>query len=398
MTSVHTGFRLPAGIGLLDDDLRTLYRYCLDVAADLREVGVALDRDPDVITDYLHLPAYRVLEHIFIPPEYREGVERPPGARGSGTSSLEWAVVQEALAYGDPGAVLAPSGPGLSREPVYHLGSQAQRDWFFGRMAERPTWSFFGLTEPNKGSAAMELETRLEPDGDGWRLHGEKRYVGNGARAQVGVVFCRRAPGPWGIEAVLIDTAEPGFSGELLPTNGLRGARISRLRFDGMRVGRDQVLGMDRSPSRRGLYGALQALVRFRPGVAALALGQAQAVADYVSEQRPSRRLDAMHDRIAGIRTLLHAVSADIDRGVVSLPRIGAVKARAARVAEDVTRLAAELLGPASLVEHPWLGKAYRDARGFEFMDGPTNLHRLSVFQGLVRGDFFPAGPHAAGH
>ena len=81
MTSVHTGFRLPPGIGLLDDDLRTLYRYCLDVAADLREVGVALDRDPDVITDYLHLPAYRVLEHIFIPPEYREGVERPPGAR-----------------------------------------------------------------------------------------------------------------------------------------------------------------------------------------------------------------------------------------------------------------------------------------------------------------------------
>jgi alkylation response protein AidB-like acyl-CoA dehydrogenase len=407
MTSAGTAFRVPGGTDLLDEDLLTLYRYCLETAADLREVGAALDRDPDVIADHLHLPAYRVLEHIFIPPEYREGVGHPPGARAAGVTSLEWAVVQEALAYGDPGAVLAASGPGLSREPVGRLGDQAQRDRFFSRFAERPTWCFFGLTEPNKGSAAMELETRLEPDGDGWLLYGEKRYVGNGARAQLGVVFARRAPGPWGIEAVLIDTSEPGFAGELLPTTGLRGARISGLRFDGVPVSRDQLLGAGRSAGRRGLHGALQALSKFRPGVAALALGQAQAVSDYVLEQRPSlagdgrHRLDAMLDRTAAIRVLLHVVSADIDRGVVNLPRIGAVKARAARVAEDATRLAADLLGPGSLVEHPWLGKAYRDARGFEFMDGATNLHRLSVFGGLVRSDFFPRSEdvgHAAGH
>ena len=67
-----------------------------------------------------------------------------------------------------------------------------------------------------------------------------------------------------------------------------------------------------------------------------------------------------------------------------------AVKLRAARLAEEVTVLAAELLGPASLVEHPWLEKTYRDARGFEFMEGTGNVHRRGVFQGLLRDSFLP--------
>jgi alkylation response protein AidB-like acyl-CoA dehydrogenase len=62
------------------------------------------------------------------------------------------------------------------------------------------------------------------------------------------------------------------------------------------------------------------------------------------------------------------------------------VKLEAARVAEEITMLAARLLGPASLIEHPRLEKTYRDVRAFEIMEGTTNLHRLSVFQGLLKG------------
>jgi alkylation response protein AidB-like acyl-CoA dehydrogenase len=225
--------------------------------------------------------------------------------------------------------------------------------------------------------------------------------VGNGARGQLGVVFCRRAAGPWGIEAVLVDTADPGFSGELLPMLGLRGARISRLLFDDVRIPADRILGRERPPSRRGLYGALRALLRFRPGLAAMVLGIVTAVTEYVLEQRPALpmadrdRLDGILDRATALRRLVHEVAADIDRDEVNSHRIGAVKMRAARLGEDATILAAELLGPASLVEHPWLEKAYRDVRGFEFMEGTANIHRLSVFQGLVRNDFFPVSGHA---
>lgn len=384
-----------AGADLRDSRLLALDAYCREAAGELRKAGEALDRDPWAIGDFLHLPAVSLLRHRFVPPEYRPAIEGPPVAAGA--SCREWVIVLDRLGYGDPGTVLASPGPSLSGGAIIALADERQRDWYFSRLAAtEPAWTFFGLTEPAKGSAALELETRLIPDGDDWLLDGEKRYIGNGARAQLGVVFCRRAPGPWGIEAVLVDAAEAGFTAELLPSLGLRGAAISRLRFDRMRIPRDRVLGVTRPASRRGIYGATECLLRARPSIAAMALGVTQAVLDYISEHRRSLshgdqwRMDGVADRAAVLRSLVHEVAAEIDGGTVNMYRIGAVKMRSARLAVAATMLAAELLGPASLVEHPWLEKTYRDVRGLEFMEGTSNIHRLAVFQGLLKGDFFP--------
>jgi alkylation response protein AidB-like acyl-CoA dehydrogenase len=52
------------------------------------------------------------------------------------------------------------------------------------------------------------------------------------------------------------------------------------------------------------------------------------------------------------------------------------------------------LLGPAARLEHPLLGKWWRDASGFEFMEGTTAIQRLAVAQGYLTGRF-GAGPAA---
>ncbi|WUH89474.1 acyl-CoA dehydrogenase [Streptomyces sp. NBC_00433] len=392
----------------LDPTLRDLDRHCRELSAGMREAGAAVDRDPDAIAGLLHLPAVGFQAQGSLPPEYRDTGAHPAGPVRASASSLGWAVTAERLAYGDAGVLLACPGPSLSGLAVEALADDAQRTAYYERVTSAPTWTFFGLTEPRKGSAAMELETTLTPGGGDGELvlDGEKRYVGTAARAQTGVVFCRRAPGPWGIEAVLLDTAQPGFEAELLPMVGLRGARISHIRLTGLRVRPEQVLGRHRPPSRRGLYGALHVLYRGRPGIAGMALGVTQAVCDYTAAQRPAMpasaraRLDGVLDRAAALRRLVHTVAGEIDRGVVDVPRIGAVKSRAAALAEETTLLAAELLGPASLIEHPWLEKAYRDVRAFEYMEGTGAVHRLSVFHGLVKGDLLgggavPAGPYA---
>jgi alkylation response protein AidB-like acyl-CoA dehydrogenase len=386
-----------AGAEHLDFGLTEVARYCRGMSAEVRMAGAALERDPDSITTLLDRPAVALMRAAATPERYRGGAEPPDGIALTGTSCLEWTVVLEGISYGDPGLVLGGPGPSLSGAAVTALASETQREMYFSRLAG-PTWTFFALTEPSKGSAILELETRLDPapDGDGWLLNGEKRYVGNGARAQLGVVFCRRAPGPWGIEAVLVDTSDPGFSGELLPTVGLRGARLSKLRFRDIRVTPDRVLGLDRPPSRRGFYGAMQTLLRCRPTIAGMALGVSQAACDYVREQRPHlprcdrARLDSLDQRTAAVRRLVYEVAAEIDHGVVNAHRVGAVKMRAAQVGAAATLLAADLLGPASLLEHPWVAKICRDVRGFELMEGTSNVHRLSVFQGLLKNDFFP--------
>nr|MDT0658198.1 acyl-CoA dehydrogenase [Micromonospora sp. DSM 115978] len=384
-----------AGAEPLDDRLRELAGYCVRMAPRLREIGARLDSDPDAIDEFLDEPQVRFPVQGMLPPQFRSAGEFPARLVDAMASVLGQVVASEWLAYGDPNVMLAGPGPSLSGGVIRALADGEQHQRYFGRLAAAPTHTFFALTEPHKGSAAMELETTLTPasGGAGWLLNGAKCYIGNGARAQVGVVFCRRAPGPWGIEAVLLDTSAPGFSGELLPMVGLRGARISRLHFQDVPVEPADLLGRHRPPSRRGLYGALYILYRYRPGIAAMAIGCAQAACDYLTAHRPSPpardrwRLDGILDRIAAVRHQTYAVAADIDRGTVDVAGIGSVKARAARVAEDATRLVAELLGPASLLEHPWLEKVYRDVRAFELMEGTTNLHGQAVFQRLLRGD-----------
>ncbi|WP_207914157.1 acyl-CoA dehydrogenase family protein [Micromonospora sp. KC213] len=382
-----------AGADLLDERIRELADHCAAMAGRLREIGRRLDRDPDAIVEFLDEPQVRFPVQGMLPPQYRSVGEFPARLVEASSTVLGQVVATEQVSYGDPNVLLASPGPSLSGGVVQALADDAQRQRYFGRLSAAPTHTFFALTEPGKGSAALELETTLTPvPGGGWLLNGVKCYIGNGARAQLGVVFCRRAPGPWGIEAVLLDTTAPGFSGELLPTVGLRGARISRLRFQDVFVAPQDLLGAHRPPSRRGLYGATYILYRFRPGIAAMAIGCAQAACDYLRTHRrslPRRdgdRLDGIEDRIAAVRHRTYAVAADIDAGTVDVAAIGAVKARAARVAEDATRLVAELLGPASLLEHPWLEKVYRDVRAFELMEGTTNLHALAVFQSLLRG------------
>lgn len=379
---------LPAGADLLDDRMRALDRYCREVSGGFRRIGHLLDQDPDAIDDltgFADLPGVRVCRFFSVPREYWPALDIPAPLADVFGTSLAQAVVWERFAYADPNVLLASPGPALTSDAIHALASPAQAERYFGMLSERPVHTFFAVTEPAKGSAATELDTRLRPDGDDWRLDGEKCYVGNGARAPIGIVFCRRAPTPWGIEAVVVDTGSPGFAGELLATVGLRGARISRMRFDQVPVPAENVLGRHLRPTQRGLHGARQVFYRARPGIAAMALGCAQAVCDHL---RPldDTRLEAIVDRIAAVRHLNHRVAMDIDHGVIDPHRIAAAKLGAARVAEDATLLAATLLGPAALVRDPWLEKVYRDVRAFDLMEGAANMHLLSVFQGLLKG------------
>jgi alkylation response protein AidB-like acyl-CoA dehydrogenase len=123
----------------------------------------------------------------------------------------------------------------------------------------------------------------------------------------------------------------------------------------------------------------------------------ARATLDHVDRRRPAlvgadrRRLDDVRDRIAAARARTYRVASAIDAGRVRTDRVGAAKAGAAELAEESTRLAAELLGPGSLVTDPWLDKVYRDARAFEFMEGTGNIHRLGVFHGVAKGTFLDA-------
>ncbi|MDX3854835.1 acyl-CoA dehydrogenase family protein [Streptomyces sp. AK02-01A] len=380
-------------------DLRALGR---EHAATLGATALELDRDPSRATALLsgELP-WRQL--IGMPAEYNPDPLRVRGRPVYMDRCVEQVVVMEELARVDAAAVLALPGPSMSGFVIADIADQPQRDRYYQLLADRPTWTFFGMTEPAHGSDPAGMRTALSPDGagGGLLLNGTKRFVGNGARAGIGVVFARRHAGPLGVVAVLLQSGTAGFTGVPLDTLGLRGLQLSELRMRDVPVAEEDLLGRHRSATRGGMWSAVRTFNRYRPVVASFALGVAQGAHDYAAEHR--RRLSAgerhqlsdLADRLEGTRAMVLAAAHAADRDPGDGTLASAAKIRATRLAEESTLLALRLFGPGARWEHPLLDKWARDARAFEFMEGTSNVQRLTLTQGYLRGRLTDGRPAA---
>ncbi|WP_051950873.1 acyl-CoA dehydrogenase family protein [Actinacidiphila yeochonensis] len=376
----------------LDERLLRLRAEARDWADELRPHALELDADPELVRRMLHLRAVRYVSRMMVPAEHQPDPLLIGPHAYYGTTALERAIVAEELACGDPGMFLASPGASLSGVLVGLLGDPEQQKWFFGRIVEEPTWTFFGLTEPGHGSDATALQTSLTAVPGGLRLDGEKRYAGNAARAGIGTVFARTGKGPLGVAAVLVDSSQEGFHAEPLPMIGLRGARISAIRLDGVEIAPERVLGRHLPVSARGMRGAMLTFHQFRPGVAALALGIARAAQEYGTAHRESldaagrAELERIGREVDATRQLVWAAALSVDRDPHRGVYASAAKARAAQLAEQATLRVTELLGPGALFDHPLLDKLVRDARGVEFMEGTSNIQRLNLGQAVAGG------------
>lgn len=334
-------------------------------AAWLRALSIAIDEDPCSMMSQLDHPLIGLLTD-----------SRP-------ITSVERVHLFEALAYGDAGALLSAPGTGLPGVIVRELGSPAQQEMFFDTVRQRQARTFLAVTEPAKGSDAGGMATRLDGDGS---LHGEKWLVGHAATGDIGVVMVRTGSGPLSLGAVLLTpdalSVASGIERHRLPTLGLKGALLGYLSFTGLQLDRDALLGAHLHPLQRGMMALIKTFSRFRPCVAAMAVGHAQAMLDYArlhlrdtQAALARERLAAWDDRLGAARRLVHLAAAEVDRHPEAAPHVPLCKVTATQVCDAVADDVPDLLGAAALLEHPWLEKAVRDARAFEYMEGTTNIH-----------------------
>ncbi|MFI1418640.1 acyl-CoA dehydrogenase family protein [Streptomyces sp. NPDC020731] len=376
----------------LDERLRLLQGQAHEWAAEMRPLALELDADPDAVRRHLDLPAMSRVATLQIPPEYTDDPLRIGPHRYYLMSALERVVFFEEGAWGDLGMMLASPGAPMAGVLVAALGSPQQQDYFFSRVQQKPTWTFFALTEPAGGSDAVGLRTALTDTDDGrMRLDGAKRYVGNAVRGELGVVFARSGPGPLGLAAVVVDAAADGFKSEPLDTLGVRAAQIGGITLDSVLVPRERVLGTHLSATRRGMWGWLRTFHLLRPVVAIMGVGLARATYEYVRDNRSTLtswdrdRLDAMARRIEGVRRLTRRAAQTADHDPDDGHLGAAAKVAAARLACDCTRAALTFFPAGARLEHPLLDKLARDARSVEYMEGTTNVQRLGLFGTLSR-------------
>jgi acyl-CoA dehydrogenase family member 9 len=130
------------------------------------------------------------------------------------------------------------------------FGTEEQKRRYLPKLASGEWISAFALTEPEAGSDAANVQTTATPtpDGSGYVLNGQKRWITNGGIAQVLTVMAR-TPTPDGkdskITAFIVTPEMRGFEvvEKRMEKMGVRGTATSRLAFRDMFVTRENVLG-----------------------------------------------------------------------------------------------------------------------------------------------------------
>jgi len=271
----------------------------------------------------------------------------------------------------------------MSCWPLVTFGSTAQRERWLGDMLGGSLLGGYCLSEPDAGSDPAAIRTRAKRDGDVYRISGSKAWVTHGGEADFYTVFARTSDDrSRGISCFLIPGNVEGLSRQAPERKmGLTGSITATLDFDEVTVETNRLIGEEGA----GLSIALQALDSGRLGIAAVAIGLAQAsldcAVDYARQRRTFGRPIIEHQ---GVGFLLADMAAAVesaraamleaarrrDRSKPFSRHASIAKLVATDMAMKVSTDAVQVLGGHGYIrEHP-VERHLRNARGFTTFDG----------------------------
>jgi alkylation response protein AidB-like acyl-CoA dehydrogenase len=256
-----------------------LRRFC-DASLDPR----AIDRQADIPRSVIDgLGALGVL-----------GMTAPELLGGRGFSQAAYCKVLEELGSRcSSTSIFVNAHHSIGMRALLLFGTEEQRRWWLPMMVGGQKLAAFALTEPEAGSDAANVQTSATPSDDGshYILNGQKRYITNGAIADVLTVMARTpVPGRDGtaVTAFLVTPDMPGFRvvEPRMEKLGIRGTATAKLAFENMPVPKEYILG----PLGKGLKVALTVLDFGRTTFGACCTGSAKTCLNLAIQHALTRR------------------------------------------------------------------------------------------------------------
>jgi butyryl-CoA dehydrogenase len=319
---------------------------------------------------------------------------------GSGMDTVSFALVYEELGRADSSVrgFLAVHGSLVSL-CLYDWGSEEQKQHYLPRLAAGDWIGCYCLTEPNAGSDAGSIETTAGEDGDGYVLNGEKIWITNGNIADVALVFATvdRSARHKGICALIVPTNTPGFERRKMEGKelGHRASDHAHIILRDCRVPKSNLLG---APGE-GFKVAMAALDHGRLGVAAGALGVAQACLDASVDFGRSRRqfgrrigdfqmiqatLADMAAEVEAARLLVYKAAWMKEQGLPTRKETSIAKLFATEAAVRAANEAVLLHGGRGYANEYPVERYYRDIKGLQIYEGTSHIQRLVIARELM--------------
>ncbi|WP_328684590.1 acyl-CoA dehydrogenase family protein [Streptomyces sp. NBC_00343] len=289
----------------------------------------------------------------------------------------------------------------LSCHALANYGTKQQQVEHLPAMLGGGLLGAYCLSEPSSGSDAASLRTKAVRDGEDWVIDGTKAWITHGGIADFYTVMARTGEdGPRGISAFLVPGDAAGLSGAAPERKmGMKGSPTAQVHFDGVRVPDERRLGEE----GQGFAIALSALDSGRLGIAACAIGLAQAALDeavaYASGRQQFGRpisdfqglrfmLADMATQIEAGRALYLAAARLRDAGRPFAKQAAMAKLHCTDTAMKATIDAVQILGGYGYTADFPVERYMREAKVLQIVEGTNQIQRMVIARHL-------AGPEA---
>lgn len=328
------------------------------------------------------------------------GVLVPVEYSGAGMGYFEYKTIIEEIAKvcGSIGLSLAAHNS-LCTGHILSFANEEQKKKYLPKLAAGEWIGAWGLTEPNTGSDAGNMQCTAVKDGKEWILNGTKNWITHGKSADVAVVICRTGEPRTknNATAFVVERGTPGFSGGKKENKlGMRASETAEMIFDHCRIPDTNRIGAVGD----GFKQALNVLDGGRISIASLALGIAkgayEAALQYAQERyqfdQPIASFQAISFKLADMVTgitaaeLLTLQACDLKNRKMSVTKIAAMakyfaSETAVRIAED----AVQIFGGYGYTKDFPVEKFYRDAKLCTIGEGTSEIQKIVISREVLK-------------
>jgi butyryl-CoA dehydrogenase len=323
------------------------------------------------------------------------GSPYPPKYGGTEKGMVFEIIVAEEVSAVNPGTDMARAASSLFYSmPVFKFGNEEQKRKYLLPVIKGEKVGAIGITEPDVGSDTAGMKTKAKLDGKEYVINGEKRFITNGSQADYLCVFAisNNSVHPHqGMSAFIVEKGMRGFTAvkdyELL---GQHGAKVSHLKFDNVRVPKENLIGKE----NEGFRVLMDELDRERVTIAAQALGYARTpfeVAIKYSNERfqfdkKIKSFEGVSFKIADAAMKIEAAklmtleaARMLDKGVPATKQATMAKVYSTETAFDVSSNALQILGGIGYTREYPVERMLRDSRLMMIGGGTAEVLRFLI-------------------
>ncbi len=276
--------------------------------------------------------------------------------------------------------------------PIFQFGTEEQKKKHLEPMSRGEIIGCFGLTEPDHGSNPAGMETQVRDDGDSFILNGHKKWLTNGTRAHIAIVWAKDEDEK--IIGLIVDTNLKGIEKkEIKNKYSLRTSDSSEYIFQDCRVPKSQQLQVS------GFKGPFSCLNLARFGISWGALGAASACFEEALQyskkriqfSKPLARFQLIQAKLSNMCTeitkgqlLSQSLALKLDNRSFRPDQISMAKMNNVSQALKISRESRDILGAVGITDDFHTMRHMCNLETVNTYEGTEDIHRLIIGQSIT--------------